>query len=277
MTNSSTGPKVNNWAAIIEAVRTPLGFYSLSVLAAEAILGTTAGFANGLDRTILVYGMLGSLVSLIFLVAGISIWRPDALYGKPPTVLNIEVNKPELEKSVSEEIGARELVGDPRILVADALPGVQLRDAAVVRSAWPAANVSELQQVTPERLASVLLKEDISILQLSANVTANGDVQLHDGIMTAKGLAELARQQDVRLIVLASCNSATMAAEVAPHVNMIAATQNLGVRDWEQWSAIFYTLLGNGVPLSQAYSVAQSVVNAPIVMITRKDIAFRSS
>lgn len=276
MTRSNAEPGVGNWAAIIEAVKTPLGFYSLSILVAEAILGATAGFTSGLDRTVLVVGMLGSLVSLIFLVAGISIWRPAALYGQAPTLLNVEVNTPRLEKSANVEIGPSKVAKDPRILVADALPSLHLRDAATVRSVWPSADVSELRQATPKRLASSLLGYDFSILQLSANVAANGDVQLHDGILTAKGLAELADQRNLGLVVLASCNSAIMAAEVAPRVNMIAATENLATRDWEQWSAIFYTLLSNGVPLSQAYSVARSVVDAPIVMIMREDVAFRS-
>ncbi len=54
---------------VIEAVRKPLNFFTLSVLLIEAILGNLAVRANGLDFTILVVGMLLALFVLIIIVA----------------------------------------------------------------------------------------------------------------------------------------------------------------------------------------------------------------
>ncbi len=55
--------------AVIRAVKTPLGFFSLVVLAVEAILGVVVGLSSGMDRTISIVGMIvliGCLVVLLY-------------------------------------------------------------------------------------------------------------------------------------------------------------------------------------------------------------------
>ena len=69
---------------IIQTVKTPLGFFTLAVLVVEAILGITANFSQGADRTYLVVGMLVLIFLLIFIVAGFAVFRPEALSGKRP-------------------------------------------------------------------------------------------------------------------------------------------------------------------------------------------------
>lgn len=69
------------WTAIIEAIKTPLGFYALIVLAAEAIMATAVPFTEGIDRTLLVSGMLGILGILIAVVSVFAYIRPEALRG----------------------------------------------------------------------------------------------------------------------------------------------------------------------------------------------------
>lgn len=72
----------SRWTAIIEATRTPLGFYALIVLASEAIMATAVPFTQGIDRTILVSGMLGILGILIAVVSVFAFFRPEALWGR---------------------------------------------------------------------------------------------------------------------------------------------------------------------------------------------------
>ena len=67
---------------IIEAVRTPLGFFALIVLVIEAIFAVVAGIANGVDRTITIGGMLFVILALISIVAYFAYRRPEALAGK---------------------------------------------------------------------------------------------------------------------------------------------------------------------------------------------------
>lgn len=70
--------------SIIQSVRTPLGFFTLAVLAVEAILGITANFSQGQDRTYLIVGMLVLIFLLVLIVAGMAIFRPEALKGVRP-------------------------------------------------------------------------------------------------------------------------------------------------------------------------------------------------
>lgn len=69
---------------IIQAVKTPLGFFALIVLVVEAILGITAGISEGTDRTYLIIGMISLIFILIIIVASLAIFRPEALSGTRP-------------------------------------------------------------------------------------------------------------------------------------------------------------------------------------------------
>jgi len=69
---------------IIQAVKTPLGFFALVILVVEAILGITAGISEGKDRTYLIIGMLTLIFILVIIVASLAIFRPEALKGTRP-------------------------------------------------------------------------------------------------------------------------------------------------------------------------------------------------
>lgn len=61
--------------------RRPLGFFVLIVLVIEAVLGVVAGVSDGLDRTLLIVGMLVIILALIAVVAFMAYYRPEALQG----------------------------------------------------------------------------------------------------------------------------------------------------------------------------------------------------
>ncbi len=76
--NSVKGDR-SHWSAIIGAVRTTLGFYALIVMVAEVMMATAIPFVDGMDRTLLVSGMLGILSILIIIVSVFAFVRPRAL------------------------------------------------------------------------------------------------------------------------------------------------------------------------------------------------------
>jgi hypothetical protein len=78
----SEKPKNNERVQIIQAVQTPLGFFTLVVLVVEIILGLLASKASGLDFTILLVSMVLLLFSLIIIV-GIIVNRNPAMLTGP--------------------------------------------------------------------------------------------------------------------------------------------------------------------------------------------------
>jgi len=83
MENKSNGNQSNR-VSIIETVQTPLGFFTLTVLVVEVILGIAANFSQGSDRTYLIISMIALIFLLVAIVAGFAYFRPEALRGKRP-------------------------------------------------------------------------------------------------------------------------------------------------------------------------------------------------
>jgi hypothetical protein len=73
--------------AIISEIRTPLAFFALVVLVAEGILGFLASKAAGSDFTLLVAGMIVTLLALIGVVAFLAYRSPERL-GHDTAVLD---------------------------------------------------------------------------------------------------------------------------------------------------------------------------------------------
>jgi hypothetical protein len=72
----------SNRIGIIETVQTPLGFFTLTVLVVEVILGLVANFSQGPDRTYLIIGMLVLIFLLVVIVSAFAYFKPEALAGK---------------------------------------------------------------------------------------------------------------------------------------------------------------------------------------------------
>ncbi|HLF25510.1 MAG TPA: hypothetical protein VJG32_04185 [Anaerolineae bacterium] len=68
--------------SLIEAIKTPLGFYSLVILIVDASFMGLAVTSSGNERTVLVYAVMGIMVLLVLTVGGIAVWKPEALWGK---------------------------------------------------------------------------------------------------------------------------------------------------------------------------------------------------
>lgn len=277
--SGKTRPGMERRSDVLSAVKTPLGFFALVVLAVEGILAFAVSVTDGFDRSLLVAGMIGLIAFLVLIVAALATWRPDALYGKSPSV-SISVNKKSGQlgdgKVEAEEGAAIITVRRPKFLIAgaegDFWGSLVESDRAVIASAFPKGSIKTHFDATASSLSQELLQRGAcDVLQLSCNIGSQGNLDLGDPDLTAKGLSRLIEQSGVKLLVLATCNSATLAAEVAPYSNMVAATGNLTVEGWLEWSSIFYPLLANGVPLTRAYSIAQEVVDLPVIMILHRE------
>jgi hypothetical protein len=69
---------------LLKLVDSPLAFFALAILVSETILAALAARSEGLDRTILIVGMLAVLGSLIIIVGVLAFLRPESLFGKRP-------------------------------------------------------------------------------------------------------------------------------------------------------------------------------------------------
>jgi hypothetical protein len=81
MPESSTGDQGARRPQVIESVKTPLGFFVLSLLVVEALLATLVVNASGRDRTIAIVGMLVLLFGAGVAVLFLAYRRPDSLSG----------------------------------------------------------------------------------------------------------------------------------------------------------------------------------------------------
>lgn len=68
-------------SSLIGKVTTPLGFFVLAVLIVEAGLFGSLKFLPSDTHPFVLSGAFAILILLILLVAGIAIWRPEALHG----------------------------------------------------------------------------------------------------------------------------------------------------------------------------------------------------
>jgi hypothetical protein len=103
-----------NRVNIIETVQTPLGFFTLTVLVVEVILGIAAHFSQGSDRSCLIVSMIALIFLLVTIVAGFAFFRPEALRGKRPVAdRSISVNtrmQPQKGRKLDQAMGITDLI-----------------------------------------------------------------------------------------------------------------------------------------------------------------------
>jgi hypothetical protein len=75
---------------IIQAVKTPLGFFTLIVLVVEVVFGIVAAMSSGPDRSYLVIGMIVLIFLLVLIVSLLAVLKPGALVSKEMRVETVE-------------------------------------------------------------------------------------------------------------------------------------------------------------------------------------------
>jgi hypothetical protein len=268
--------KISSRINIIQAVRTPLGFFSLTVLVVEAILGVTANFSQGTDRTYLIVGMLILIFSLVSIVAGFAFFRPEALSGIRPAP---DTSRPD----VSQLPPAVESVSKPSLLLATASheytqPYLE-KDIKIIEALFSKRQIKVSRGITSAQLRDLLTDNRYDVLHLTIPVDKDsGSLKFdNDEQMPAEAFAKLAETCGAKLVVLAICDSLMLAARIARTTNMISALDTIqNENDFLEWERTFYKMLSRGQPLSRAYEFARSQANARMVLLMTKDFAITS-
>ncbi len=137
---------------------------------------------------------------------------------------------------------------------------------------------------TPKELIRLLAQEQWDILDLLGLVkTKSGSFCFRDirpkteklgprtGKITARSLVRLVEVAKARLVIFATCQSMALAAQLAEVTNVVAAAATINTSQAATWADLFYGLLADGKPLTQAFDIAKEASACPLVLITRKD------
>ena len=111
-------PNINHsfWSSIIQSVKTPLGFFALIALIAEAIFGTIALYIERPEKTYLIISMIILFFVLVILVAILAAYRPEALSGKRPNKVLPSNDELKIDSSSKIETIAKDLCVDPSLV-----------------------------------------------------------------------------------------------------------------------------------------------------------------
>jgi hypothetical protein len=92
--------------------------------------------------------------------------------------------------------------------------------------------------------------------------------------LPASQFAKLVELSKARLVTVATCDSLILGAKLAKITNMIAATDWVDVKDLLEWELFFYNSLSKGISIANAFETAASLSKAPMLLLTKKDVAF---
>lgn len=101
-------------ARVIEAIKTPLGLLALVILAIEAVLAMLATKAEGHDLTILLVGLIGTMVLVVVGVYLVAWKRPDLLSGGPQPVPNAALTPVSIKYDAFISAPMASFQGDPK-------------------------------------------------------------------------------------------------------------------------------------------------------------------
>ena len=267
---TESDPKTAGRPAIIETVKTPLGFFSLVVLVVEALLATTAARTGGTALMWIVLAMVVLIFLLVGIVAFFAYYRPEALWGK---------------RASGNLVAARSSVQDvetfsvAKVLCAATSEFEKLgfkHDVELLKGAFR-RRVEIVDGLSSDLLRHRLTTTKYGVVHLLLYVDpTTGDIGFGNGeTLSAEGFEKLVEVCGARLIVLATCDSLTLAAKISRKTNMIAASTSIAVKDFERWARAFYGMLGQGRPLSQSFELATATSDAPMILLMRRDLRFK--
>lgn len=112
--------KFGGWTSILDAVRTPLGFFTLIALILDGVLLATAGLTEEVPMWAPI-GLLGLLVAGVFVIVWV---KPDALY-RPKTVtvsllfpieaIEVDLDIEQCTLEIRDERGRKRRAGTPNL------------------------------------------------------------------------------------------------------------------------------------------------------------------
>ena len=156
-------------------------------------------------------------------------------------------------------------------------------DSKAMNEAFP-GRVSVEASINGSKLRQLLANSRWDVVHLVVNVhSVSGSIILSDrdheervgetssDIITAEGVAALLHDQQVRLVVLATCDSLALAARLTRVTNVIAGIGWLDGKRAAEWAQLFYGFLARGRSLASAFDLSQKATDVPLVLLTKRD------
>jgi hypothetical protein len=260
--------------SLVQAVKTPLGFFALVVVVMQAILCVSLRDLKQPDSTYLIGGMLVVLIGLVGIVSLLAVRHPDAVGLRSPRSQGI-ATPPVNDDCVKQ-------LTDPLVICASTSEFEERsrrfeRDSKLVKSL--SRTKHEVHRgITEQSLRNLFMKKkEITIFHLCASLDDEQKSLRLDGgsSMEVGALIALLTQAKTSLLVLATCDSVEFAARISYRCsircNVIASTKPIEDDRFLAWLEGFYTLLGRGHSVCHAYDVARDAANVPIVLLMRQD------
>ncbi len=149
-------------------------------------------------------------------------------------------------------------------------------------------NITVLHNVKARQLRGLMQENTFDIIHVATMVDQKtgdlyfSDIENRDGVprgsdndtIRASSFATLVELCKARLVTLATCDSLILAAKLAKVTNMIAATDTVSIDDMLDWELSFYKCISKGISLSNSFEKAASLNSAPMLLLTKKDLAF---
>jgi hypothetical protein len=199
----------------------------------------------------------------------------------------------DLEKKYMQAKQTIEVIESPRILCAAseqyAQPayGFQL-DVEVIQKSF-SERITVENKLTKNRLIELLTTQKFDIIHLVLFVDREtGDlifspidstnfkpITSNPELMSPESFADLLRESETILVVLATCKALLLAVEVAHVANMAASDTEITGEQAVEWEECFYGLLAKGKSLYKTFDITRSQVKTPIRAIRNRDVAFR--
>jgi Predicted nucleotide-binding protein containing TIR-like domain len=187
----------------------------------------------------------------------------------------------------------QEIVKNPRILCACSPQFYDLSfqaDIDIIKKETKqiSDSIVEMRNASSANLREIMMENQFDIIHIAAYVhPKTGDVYFSEGLrdgvfpegeridsIPAQAFATLIGLCKARLVILATCDSLLLAAKLAKLTNMIAATDWVDIADMLDWELSFYKCISKGISLSNSFETASALSKAPMLLLTKKDLAF---
>jgi hypothetical protein len=153
-------------------------------------------------------------------------------------------------------------------------------DIEVLESAFP-GKVEVKRSVDLATLERELLSAKPDLIHILVSIDENTGELCFPGesgqeFISSEGFARLVAHANPSLVVLATCDSLFTAHHISRSTNVIAASGDIETDLIVRWSRLFYGALASGSSLSNAFEIATSTTDAPVVLNLKRDFTVAS-
>ncbi|MEN0050822.1 MAG: hypothetical protein AAF806_27390 [Bacteroidota bacterium] len=186
------------------------------------------------------------------------------------------------QKNYTQKNNESKIINKPSILFVSGGEGdlhlVDEEDWEIIRQISSSFNldITRISPANAQDLIEVLTNRKYDIVQLNVyDIGFNSGITLGGEQISFDGIINLLKVAEVKLLVLASCNSVSFATKLNGVINMIASTGYLSVGPFQSWEKIFYRTLFSGKELSSSFELSTSLVKTSICLMLSTDYKFQ--